>query len=790
MLKHHFILFIRNIKKYKASFFINIVGLSTSLTCAVLIFLWVNDELSIDKFHENDSQIFHLMELLSFTGKTEANETTSGNIVPLLLEEMPEIAMATQVAKYPQNATLSVEEKTIKADGQYVSKDYFKIFSFPIIEGDKNNIWSNTNTILVSERLAKNLYGSTQNAMAKIIDFQREKKFTVAGVFRDIPKHSSEKFDFVLSYEEKALSQTNLMDWGSQGTHVYVSMKPDTDITAFNDKIKPFIQEKTNNRWRYRTPFLTKYSDEYLYGKYENGIQTGGRITYVKLFSLIAIFILIIACINFMNLSTAKASRRLKEIGIKKVAGASRNTLVFQYLTEAIGMAFLALLFALVFVFLLLPEFNHITGKQLSINFDYGFVLSLLGIILFTGLLSGSYPALYLSGFKPATILKGKLNVSVGEIWTRKGLVIIQYTVSIILIVSVLIVHKQIDFIQNKNLGYTKEQIIHFDLEGKTRDQSHIDTFLAELNNIPGVINASAGRTTVSGQNQNWGVGGFNWEGKDPGDQTQFQHMIAYYDLIEMLDIEVVEGRSFSREFSSENTKVIFNEAAIKHMQLKDPVGKTIKFWERDTEIIAVVKDFHFKSLHEDIKPMMMSFWPDRLSKFMVKIEAGKEKETLALIEDFYLDYNPGFLFDYTFLDKNYQELYLAEQRVSKLSRYFAALAIIISCLGLFGLVSFTAERRKKEIGIRKILGDSSMNISMLLSQEFVKLVLVAIAIGLPISYLLTNNWLSGFAYKTAANLWYFLIAGTIVLIITILTVSTQTIIAANRNPVEALRDE
>ncbi len=787
MLRHHLKLFRRNILRYKFSFFINSVGLSTALTCTILIYLWVNDELQMDKFHDND-RIFHLKEFYEFPGRTIANQVTSGNMALLLLEEMPEVVRAVQVAKYLDNATLSKEKETVKADGHYVSKDFFKVFSFPLIKGDKNKLWADTGTMVLSETMANTLFGSPEAAMGETIDLQHKEKYTVAGVFRDISRHASEKFDFVLSYEELIPSQPNLMDWGSQSTYVYLDMQPGTDVMAFNEKIHDFIREQTGNRQTHRAPFIQKYSDEYLYGKYENGIQAGGRITYVKLFSTIALFILIIACINFMNLSTARASRRLKEIGIKKVVGANRKTLIFQYLTEAVALSFMALLLSLIYVALLLPEFNLITGKQLHISFDIGFVLSLLGIALFTGLLSGSYPALYLSGFKPIAILKGRLNASVGEVWTRKGLVIIQYTVSVVLIVSVLVVHEQIEFIQNKNLGYNKEQIIHFDREGKTMDNDHMDTFLSELKNIPGVVSASSSRNKMT--NQGWGVGGFHWEGKDPNDHTQFQNMIAYYDLLEMLDIELVEGRTFSKDFASEDTKVILNEAAIAHMQLKDPVGKTINFRGMDREIIAVAKDFHFESLHEDIKPMIINLWPDRISKFMIKIAAGREKETLASLADFYQGYNPGFLFDYKFLDENYQELYQSEQRVSTLSQYFAALAIIISCLGLFGLVSFTAERRKKEIGIRKVLGGSSAHISFLLSSEFVKLVLVAIFVGLPISHLLTHNWLSGFAYNTGSNLWYFVAAGALVLVVTVFTVSTQTVLAANRNPILALKEE
>ncbi|MEM9141563.1 MAG: ABC transporter permease, partial [Bacteroidota bacterium] len=600
MLRHYSKLFKRNIVKYKFSFFINMVGLSTALACVTLIYLWVNDELLTDTFHEKDDRIFHLMEFYEFPQQTIANEVTSGNMAQLLLEEMPEVVRAVRVAKYLDNATLSIADKTIKGVGQYVDKDYFKVFSFHLIQGDKNNLWADMGTIVLSETMANSFFGSPGQAIGKTLTLQNEKQFTVSGVFTDIPKQSSEKFDFVLSYEELIPSQPNLMDWGSQSTYLYLEMEPGANVLAFNEKIHDLIREKTGNGQMHRTPFIKKYSEGYLYGKYENGIQTGGRITYVKLFAVIASFILVIACINFMNLSTARASRRLKEIGIKKVVGANRKTLIFQYLIEAIALTSMALVLSLIYVALLLPEFNRITGKQLTMDFSIGFILSVLAITLFTGLFSGSYPALYLSGFNPVSILKGKLNTSIGEVWTRKGLVIIQYMVSVILIVSVLVIYRQIEFIQNKNLGYVKEQIIHFDREGKTMDRNHMDTFLAELERVPGVISASSSRNKMT--NQGWGVGGFDWEGKDPNDHTSFQNMIAYYGLLEMMDIELVEGRTFSKNFASEHTKVILNEAAIAHMQLKDPVGKTINFRGMDREIIAVVKNFHFESLHENIK--------------------------------------------------------------------------------------------------------------------------------------------------------------------------------------------
>lgn len=788
MFKYHLVFYFRNIKKYKTSFFINIAGLSTALACAIMIGLWANDELLTDKFHEKDDQLFQLMEFFEMPHEKTVSEVTSGNIGPLLVQELPEVLSATQVAKYPKNATLSIEDQVIKADGHYVSEDYFKIFSFPLIQGDKNNIWGNTGSIIISETLARNLFGSSELAMGKAVDFQHEEKYVITGVFKDIPKRSSEKFDFVLSYEEKTLSQPNLMEWGSQGTNVYLTTESNINVVTFNKKINDFIREQMGYDKIPRSPFIKKYSEKYLYGAYENGIQAGGRITYVKLFLLIGLFILIIACINFMNLSTAKASRRLKEIGIKKVVGANRKTLVFQYLMEAIFMSFSALLLAFVLVYLLLPEFNQITGKPLQMTFSATSIFSLLGITLFTGLFAGSYPALFLSGFRPVSILKGSLNTSVGEAWIRKGLVVLQYTASVILIVSVLMVSSQIEYIQNKNLGYDKEHVIHFDREGELLDTGQMDTFLAELNNIPGVAMASSSRNNMT--NQGWGVGGLRWEGKDPDDHTQFQNMIAYYGLIELLDIELAEGRTFSKKFSTEDTNVIFNKAAIQHMELEEPIGKMIHFRGQDREIVGVVENFHFASLHEDIKPMIINLWPERITKFMVKVEAGKEKETLLLIEELYLEHNPGFLFDYAFLDNNYQELYQAEKRVSTLSGYFAVLAILISCLGLFGLVSYMAEQKKKEIGIRKVLGASINSVIKLLTKDFVKLILIAFVIAAPIAYYFIQKWLAGFAYHIDIQWSIFIIAGSFTLIITLVTVGFQSIKSALANPVKSLRSE
>ena len=787
MLRYNLLLVYRHFNRFKGSFLINLIGLSTGLACAILIYLWVSDELSMDKFHENRGQIFQVMKHMVQGDDIITDQYMPGYLAEAMAEEMPEVVHAASVRENLANVILSVEEKNVKADGRYVSKDFFKIFTYPIVQGDRDQAWTDRNTILISETLSMKLFQTTENVIGKTVTLQHDQQFFVSGVFEDIPRNSSEQFDFALSFEELAADNEWVLEWRSGAATTFVMLREGTNIEAFNQKISPFLKDKTNNEHESRTPFLKPYNERYLYGSYDNGVQAGGRIEYVRLFSIIAIFILVIACINFMNLSTAKASRRLKEVGVKKAIGAGRKALIYQYLGESLLMAFLSLILAFLLLSLLLPQFNLITAKQLTLTFDTNLMFAILGITFITGIIAGSYPAFYLSDFDPVTILKGKLNSSFGEIWIRKGLVVFQFMISVILIVSVMVVYKQLEYIQSKNLGYNRDNIILFDREGRTEEE-HIEAFLSELKKIPGVVNASGIGSDLTGAN--WSVYGFNWEGKDPNDNTVFENVPVDYDLMGMLRMEMALGRKFSRDFSSDSSKIILNEAAIEHMGLKDPIGKFFNFWGQDMEIIGVVKDFHFESLYENIRPLIFRIWPERINRFMVKIEAGKGKETIARLQEWYQIYNDGFTFDYKFLDNEYQAQYVAEQRVSTLSKYFAGLAIIISCLGLFGLASFTAERRFKEIGIRKILGSSEFDIINLLSGDFIKMVLIAIILALPVSYIIAKQWLNNFAYTINLSWWFFIVAGLIGLLVAWLTVSLHTFKASRINPVECLRNE
>ena len=787
MLRHNLVIILRGLSRFKSTFVINLVGLSVGLASALLIFLWVNDELSVDKFHEKDERLYQVMTNLGENTIVD----TPGLLAQTLAEEMPEIEYAAAVA--PPNwrgfdgFILTVAKQNIKATGEYAGKDYFNIFSYGLIQGDAGQVLADKNSIVISDELAMKLFDTTQGVVGKTIDLNHEREYLITGLFKKIPAASSVRFDFVLPFDAYLDVAPWYKSWDNFGPHAYVVLQEGTDLGAFNTKIKHFLQKEQNGDDGAPQLFATHYSDNYLHGNFENGVQSGGRIAYVNLFSAIGLFILVIACINFMNLSTAKAAIRTKEVGVKKALGAGRKRLAVQFIGESMLMTFLSLMVAIILVVIALPQFNIITGKELAFNFNPQLVAMLVGITLVTGLVAGSYPAIYLSGFNPVTVLKGKLQSSTGEVWVRKGLVAFQFTLSIVLIVSVLVVYKQIEFVQNTNLGYDKDNVIYFDVEGRVKESA--ETFLSEIKRIPGIQNAASTTSDMTGHS--WSVG-LDWEGKANDEQARTELMAVNPDFLETLGLEVKEGRFFSRDFASDTTSVVVNEAAAKVMGFEDAIGKHVN-GNGTLEIIGVVKDFHLESFHEEVKPQLFvmhrrKFAPPSL--IMARIEAGKEKETLKRLDTFYKAYNPGFPLDYTFLDDDYRALYTSEQRVSTLSKYFAGLAIIISCLGLFGLAAFTAQRRIKEIGIRKILGSSDLGIVRLLSSDFAKTILIAIMIALPLSYSITTKWLAGFAYRIDLEWWFFAASGCLALLIALFTVALQTVRASRVNPTECLKQE
>ena len=785
MLKHYLVIIYRNFVRAKSYFLINLLGLSTGLACTLLIYLWVRDEYRMDKFGIGDDSRYQVMEHQRYADEIMTTTSTPGILAENLKADMPEIRFAATTS-WINDYTLSIGERNVKAKGFHVGADFFQIFPFSMLHGQASQVLDDKLAMVISRDLAIRLFGNDDDAIGKTVEFQHEKSFHVTGVFEGTPAHSSMQFDFVMNFELFKDESPWVKEWGNNGPSTYITLHKGADPNALTAKIKDYIKGKDDDS--NVTLFLQPHHERYLHGKFENGIQSGGRIEYVRLFSIIAVFILLIACINFMNLATARASRKAKEVGIKKSVGAQRRSLIMQYMCESMIVAGISLIIAALVVWLFLPQFNVITAKriELSLN-DPELVLWLTGITVMTGFIAGSYPAFYLSGFKPASVLKGQMKGSAGELWARKGLVVFQFFLSVILIVSVLVIYKQIRFVQSKNLGYEKDHLIQVPMVGKVADSPK--TFLDEIKKIPGVVNASTVGHSFLGRNNN--TSGLEWEGKNPEDRILFENVAVNFGLLETLGVELVEGRFFSEDYGADTSKIIFNEAAIRVMDLKDPIGQRIKLWgQYDMEIIGVVKDFHYQSLHDVVNPLFFRLRPDNTWIVMARLEGGKEQETLASLEDFYRKFNPGFTFDYQFQDQQYARQYESEQRVATLSAYFATIAIIISCLGLFGLAAFTAERRLKEIGIRKALGSSSGNIVLLLSGDFTKMVVLSIALGIPVSYFLLDNWLDRFAFHIELEAWYFVAAGGIALLIAWVTVATQAVRASRVNPVKCLRTE
>jgi putative ABC transport system permease protein len=803
MFKNYFTIAWRNFKKDRQFTLLNLLGLSTGLASALLILLWVNDEWQMDKFNQKDSRLYQVLQNWETPRGVETTDNTPGPLANALQAEMPEVEYAVPVIPvswFDKKGILTYGDTHIEASPQFVGKDYLNVFSYPLLQGDKGNAFPDKSSILISKQLATQLFKKSENVIGKTLTWNQKDfsgVYSISGVFEKPQSSATSQFDVLFDYAlflEKNPNKTS--NWGDDDPSTYLVLKKGTSIATFNSKIAGFL--KVKNKESKQTLFIQKYSEKYLHNHYENGAPSGGRIQYVKLFSIVAIFILIIACINFMNLSTAKAVGRMKEAGMKKVMGASRMSLIVQYLGESLLMALLSMAIAIFFVYVFLPRFNEITGKQLSLHFDVNLIFVVLIVSLVAGIISGIYPALYLSGFKPAATLKGQLKNSVSELFVRKGLVVFQFAISSIFIISVLVIYKQMQLIQTKNLGYNRDHVIYFDKGGIPSEnkedyaiggkyEADLESFVDQVRNTPGVVNAANFRHNIT--NRNGGTTDLSWPGKNPNTNIVFTDLGVGNNFIETMGIEMKEGRTYSGPYPSERSKIIFNELAIERMGLKNPIGKRVRLWGEDREIIGVTKNFNFQSLYENLKPCFFDLAVNqRASKIIVRIKSGQETQTIDRLEKLYKQENQGFAFEYKFLDEDYQALYTSERRVAALSRYFAGLAAVITCLGLFGLATFTAQRRRKEIGIRKVVGATVANIVIMLSTDFLQLVLVAVLIAFPLSWWAMNRWLHDFAYRVNINAGIFLIAAGVTLLITIFTIAFQAVKAAIVNPASSLK--
>ena len=786
MLSNYFKTAFRGFRRQKSSFLINLAGLSIGLTCSFLIFLWVIDEMNMDQYHADIDQIVQFMEFQYATDVVTATENTPGILARSIKDEFPEFEYA---ANYSWNSDrlFSKDNQNFYESGLDVENDFFHILSIDLVYGNRDELLTKPNTVVISDEMAGKYFGGI-NPVGKGITYNNDTELTITGVFRKMPENSTFQFDALLNYEDWLERNDWATQWHNNGPRAIAKLAKGVDKEELNKKIIDYIKSKNEEGESHLDLFVYPYAKRYLYGQFDNKVEAGGRIEYVRLFIVVAIFVLLIACINFMNLSTAKATKRSKEVGIRKSIGASQGSLIGQFIGESMIISFFSLFVSIIMVELFLPIFNNITDKAISVDYSNPYLLSLfIGTVLLTGLVSGSYPAFYLSSIEAVKSLKGSLKTSGKEVFARKGLVIFQFSLSIILIISTIIVYRQIQFTQQKNLGYNKENLIYFTVEDEIYERW--DTYKEQLENIPGVVSVSRSSSTFLGRNSN--TFGLEWQNKDPETRIRFENVTADYGLFETMGFEITEGRSFSEDFGIDSSKIIFNQAAIDIMGLEKPIGEVITLWdEYEMEIIGVVKDFNFQSLRNEVAPLFFRLRPGNGWRGFVRIESSNIVSTLSEIEDVYKSFNANYPFEYNFMDEQYASLYRSEIRIGELAKYFSIFAIFISCLGLFGLSAFTAEQRSKEIGVRKVLGATVQSLVFLLSGDFSKLVLISIAISIPVSWYFMNQWMNNFAYNSGIEWWVFAAAGISALLIAWLTVSWQSVKAALMNPVKSLKSE
>lgn len=781
----------RNIIRNKAHSLINISGLAVGIACSLLILLWVQNEIEMDAWHKNGPRIYGVYERSHRDHKDQAGYGTPAHLADELKKVIPDVQYATQLDWGDQN-TFQVGEKIVKLNGFFAGADYFKMFDSPLLQGSAQTSLNTTASIAISHKMADEFYGSPQAAIGKSIRFENKKSFIVSAVFENLPKTASQKFDYLINWQEFLDENSGWTeDWGNSGPRTFIMLRADANPALVEKKITHFLDaydKRQKKGVRTVDLGLQPYNEMYLHGSFTGDKIDGGRIEYVNIFSIVAVFILLIACINFMNLSTARSVKRAKEIGVRKVIGAARSVLIKQFIGESMLITIISVAFSLLLLVLLLPVFNQVTQKQIDLPFtDPAFWTRLLIITIITGLISGSYPALFLSSFNPVKVLKGTIRLGPGVTLLRKGLVIFQFVLSIVLIISTIIISKQVNFIQSKNLGYDRENLIYVPLDGDLATK--YDILKNEALRKPGIqyiTKISSDPTNIEN-----GTGGVDWIGKNPDDNIQFTQASAGYDFVKTMKLKMLAGHDYSKVFTTDSVGYLINEAALNRIAYKDPVGKPLTFWGKKGTIIGVIKDFHFNSLHEQIKPLIIRFGEkDQYGRILIRTKPGQTKQALASLESICKELNPNFPFNYTFSDDEYKNLYQNEQVVGKLSNAFALLAIFISCLGLLGLAMFTAEQRVKEIGIRKVLGASVGTLFTTLSREFIILVIIALLIASPLAYLGMDKWLMNYQYKTELSWWIFAAAGTSALIISLLTVSFQTLRAALVNPVKSLRSE
>jgi len=782
---HHLKVTIRNIIRHKGYSFLNIFGLAAGMACCILIGLWVLDELNYDRFHKNVSSICRVESNQEFNGRTLHIYWTPHPLGPALKAEIPEIVDSTRAQNLRAQLIRYKDKSFEEYDIWSVDPSFLKIFTFPMIRGNPENALSGTSSLVMTERLATKFFGD-ENPIGKVINVAQSADFTVTGILKDIPTNSSLQFDVLIPY--KYLDSVGRTDdnFTNNQTYTWIQLHSSVSSEEVSAKISGFVKTKVSRSLMVLELLPLSKVHLYTYSGYEKNLA----VQSVYLFSIIAIFVLIIGCINFMNLSTARSANRAKEVGLRKVVGAFRSQLIRQFFGESLLFALIALGLAVAAVSVVLPAFGNLAGKEMSWTAAGAgvLVLGLVGIALLTGLVSGSYPALFLASFQPVDTLKGKLRSGKGNAVFRRTLVVVQFVLSAALIIGTGVVSKQMTFIKNRNLGWNKDQVVAIPIRSYSRPS--LETLKAQLSNTPGIINVAV--ATQKPSFTSWSSSGFDWEGKDPSLKVDVTYMEADDGYVDTMGMNIVRGRNLSREFPTDKTEsFLINEEFVKLMGHEDPIGKSFSFWDQKGKIVGVIENFHFQPLRRKIEPLVLRWSQLDWTNFLfLRIAPEGITETIGTVQGTWEKILPESPFSYQFLDEDFAMMYMSEERTGTLLKIFTAMAILVACLGLFGLVSFAAEQRTKEIGIRKVLGASAQGIVALMCREFLMLIGLANLIAWPAAYFAVNSWLDNFAYRTQIPAAFFIGALAISLAIGLMTVIYKAVRAASANPVDALKHE
>ena len=805
MFKNYFKIAVRNLKRDKVYSFINIFGLAIGITCCLLIMLYIHDELSYDNFHEKADRIYRVNTDLKFGANELKIPLCSDMLGPIMKKDYPQIKEFVRI--HGRSRVMVKKDNRFFEEDEVIFADstFFKVFTYSVLYGNTEHILNEPNTVVITENIAKKYFGSA-NAVNKFLaaDVNGNNNFRVAAVLKDVPENTHLKFKMI--FPMNSLDY----DWGnyvSSNFYTHFLLQPGINPKDFSKKFDEYND-------KYAFPFAKKYmniesraaftkagnrlehslmpiKDIHLYSKLSQEMTPTGTIEYVYIFSAIALFILVIACVNFMNLTTARSANRAREVGIRKVLGTIKINLISQFLLESIVMTFISVVLAVLFSIILIPYFNSISAKELQIStmFSWQFLLILLTLPFAIGLIAGSYPAFFLSKFMPAEIIKGQLSKGSKSGKLRSALVVFQFVTSIVLISGTIVIYNQLNFIQSKNLGYQKDQLL---IINGTYSLNNIEAFKNEIMNTPGVSSATISGFLPVPSNRNFN--GFFKDasmGADKG--LTIQSWVIDYDYLNTLGIRIKEGRNFSKDFGTDTASIILNETAVKQFGFKNPIGENV--YElgngrlKKYSVIGIVKDFHYESLRQEIGGVCLRLGSN-FGNITFKINPANTTAILSKVENLWKDMTSGKPFSYTFLDESFNQVYKAEQRIGQISFSFSFIAIIIACLGLFGLATFLAEQKTKEIGIRKVLGASIPSLLFMLLKEFLKWILIANLIAWPLSYYFMDKWLQDYAFRIDISWWIFVITGFMSVFIAIATVSFQAIKAAVTNPLNSLRYE